>query len=68
MFRRGYNNFDLDTDNDLMDEIASYMDDDIREQVHFELAPCSNSEFLERYVELDPEFSELLSSEFGIEL
>lgn len=68
MFRRGYNNFDLDTDNDLMDEIASYMDDDIREQVHFELAPCNNSDFLGRYVELDPEFSELLSSEFGIEL
>lgn len=68
MTRRGYNNFDLDTDNDLMDDIASYMDDDTREQVHFELAPCSNSEFLERYVELDPEFSELLSSEFGIEL
>lgn len=68
MMRRGYNNFDLDTDNDLMDVIASYMDDDAREQVHFELAPCSNSEFLERYVELDPEFSELLSSEFGIEL
>ena len=68
MFRRGYNNFDLDTDNDLMDEIASYMDDDIREQVHFELSPCNNSDFLERYEELDPEFSELLSSEFGIEL
>lgn len=34
------------------EEIVSWMDDDIREQVHSELAPCSNLEFLERYLEL----------------
>lgn len=51
-----------------MDTIASYMDDDKREQVHFELAPCDPEEFLKRYLELDPDFEDLLDSEFGIEL
>ena len=52
----------------LMDTIASYMDDEIREQVHFELAPCEPEEFLTRYLELVPDFEELLNSEFGIEV
>lgn len=52
--------------NDLMDTIASYMDDDIREQVHAELAPCSNEEFLDRYTDLDESFITLLKNEFGI--
>lgn len=51
-----------------MDVIAVYMDDDKREQVHFELAPCEPEEFLKRYLELDPEFECVLKSEFGIEL
>lgn len=51
-----------------MDAIAIYMDDDIRERVHFELAPCAAAEFLKRYIELDPDFADLLSAEFGIEL
>ena len=37
------------------DTIASYMDDDIREQIHGELAPCTEKVFWERYIELDPE-------------
>lgn len=37
--------FDLDT-------IAMYMDDDTREAVAFELAPCTDLEFLTRYLEL----------------
>lgn len=53
---------------ELMEMIATYMDDEIRERVHFEIAPCTNEEFVKRYVELDPDFEELLSSEFGIEL
>lgn len=52
----------------LMDTIASYMDDEIRERVHFELAPCEPEEFLTRYLELAPDFEELLNSEFGIEV
>ena len=59
-------NFELTQE--LMDTIASYMDDDKREHVHFELAPCEPEEFLKRYLELDPVFEDLLDSEFGIEL
>ena len=33
---------------ELMDTISSYMDDDFREQVHAELAPCEPEEFLRR--------------------
>lgn len=29
-----------------------YMDDDLREQVHAELAPCGEQEFFDRYTEL----------------
>lgn len=53
---------------ELMDTIATYMDDEIREQVHAEIAPCEPEEFLRRYLELDSEFSELLESFFGIEM
>lgn len=34
--------------------VASFMDDDIREQVHAELAPCTERDFLARYLELSP--------------
>lgn len=50
----------------LMDTIASYMDDDIREQVHYELAPCTPEEFLIGYLDLYPEFEVVLWSEFSI--
>lgn len=53
-------------DQELMDTIATYMNDEIRERVHFELAPCSPKEFLKRYLELDADFAELLYNEFGI--
>lgn len=51
---------------DLMDVIATYMNDEIREDLHQELAPCNPDEFLTRYLELDPEFEELLENEFNI--
>lgn len=35
--------------------IAEYMDNDTREAVHNELAPCSDIEFLTRYLELAPD-------------
>lgn len=47
------------------DSIANYMRDDLREQVHAELAPCHPKEFLRRYLELDPSFQGLLDSEFS---
>lgn len=52
----------------LMDVIIFYMDDDIRETVHYELAPCTPGEFLIRYLELDPEFEKILRSEFFIHM
>lgn len=55
-------------DQELLDTIGTYMDDDKREQVHFELAPCEPEEFLKRYLELDPEFKGVLKTEFSIEL
>ena len=51
-----------------LDEIAGYMNDEIREQVHAELAPCTPEEFLTRYLQLDREFIKLLLSEFNIEI
>lgn len=53
---------------DDLDIIAIYMDDEIRERVHNELAPCEPEEFLVRYLELDPDFEILLQSEFCIEV
>ena len=54
------------TDED-MANIASYMDDEIREQVHSELAPCEHEEFIRRYLEEDPDFIALLHREFEFE-
>ena len=40
-------------DNAFMADIAECMDNDIREQVHFKFAPCSNDTFLREYLKLD---------------
>jgi len=34
------------------DIIVNMMDDDVRDCVHNEIAPCSNADFLRRYLEL----------------
>lgn len=36
--------------------IENYMDDEIRERLHSELAPCTEQEFFDRYIEEDPNF------------
>ena len=51
-----------------MDVIAVLMDDEIRERVHGELAPCTPEAFLKRYCELEPNFEAVLKNEFGIEI
>lgn len=51
-----------------METISTYMDDDIRESLHFDLAPCSNEKFLVEYCKSDPDFSSLLWSEFRIDM
>lgn len=66
MMRRFGEEYNLDQE--MMDVIATYMDDEKREQVHSELAPCDPENFLTRYCELDLEFGDLLRSEFSIEL
>lgn len=53
--------------NNIMEAIASYMNEEIRERVHAELAPCSNESFIRRYCEYDTEFEDnVLKREFGL--
>ncbi len=54
------------TNND-MAIIADYMLDDIREELHAQLAPCSNEQFLRAYLDRDPDFIEILRREFDFE-
>ena len=51
-----------------MDIIASYMNDEIREDIHNALAPCLPDEFIKEYLERDPEFIELLKNEFEFKM
>lgn len=50
-----------------MDAIASYMQDDTRELIHEEYAPCDPADFLAIYLDCDPYFEEVLNSEFDID-
>lgn len=59
--------------NELMNNIASYMNDDLREQTHFAVAPCSNEVFITEYyntasAELKRALEDILSDEFGLDL
>lgn len=40
------------TERSLWDIVVNFMDDNTREQVHAKLAPCTEHEFLVRYLEL----------------
>lgn len=51
------------TDED-MRNIADYMDDTIREELHSKLAPCTNEEFLRAYIDRDPDILDILRNEF----
>ena len=37
-------------ESDLYDAAVNLMDDEIREEIHAELAPCTEEEFLEEYI------------------
>lgn len=50
--------------NEDMRNIAEYMNDEIREELHGKLAPCSNEKFLREYIKRDPEILEILRNEF----
>lgn len=49
-------------------EIAYYMNDEIREQLAFEIAPCSPQKFIAEYCKRDETFIDFLSHEFGIDV
>lgn len=50
--------------NDDMENIAGYMDDEIRERLHSELAPCTHEDFIAAYLREDPDFEDLLRRKF----
>lgn len=52
----------------LLDVIATYMNDNLREDIHFKFAPCKPDFFLKEYVKRDPKFKKLLLNEFWIEM
>lgn len=56
-----------ETTNEDMNNIASYMDDEIREELHSKLAPCTHEEFIKAYIDRDPDFEDLLKREFEYE-
>lgn len=61
----------LTISNHLMDNIAFYLDDDLREVTHFAVAPCSNEVFITEYyntasAELKIELEDILLGEFGL--
>lgn len=49
-------------------ELLEDYKDDIREDSHFRIAPCSPDLFLREYIKRDPDFVDLLKSEFSIEM
>lgn len=66
MLRKNGTDFELRQDQ--MDVIATYMHDDIREELHAELAPCKPELFLREYCARDREFEKLLWQEFSLAL
>ena len=59
--------------NELMENIASYMDDDLRQQTHYSVAPCSNEVFITEYyntasAELKRALEDILSGEFILDI
>lgn len=59
--------------NELMENIATYMDDELREQIHFVAAPCSNETFITVYYNnakatLKSALEDLLSNEFSLDI
>lgn len=56
-----------------MENIADYMVDEIREQLHFELAPCSNEWFIAEYAcrigrERRQDFADFLADDMNLDL
>nr|DAH71481.1 MAG TPA: hypothetical protein [Caudoviricetes sp.] len=58
---------DFELTQELLDDIAVYMNDEIRENIHRALAPCKPEDFLKAYINEDPAFEDILRVEFSIE-
>lgn len=54
--------------NDEMELLASYMNEEIREEIHFKFAPCSNELFLSEYLKRESESLKSIMAELGIEV
>lgn len=54
--------------NEEMNDIALYMNDDIRETIYRELSPCTNEELIIAYCNTEPCFEYCLNNLFNIEL
>lgn len=48
--------------------IVNLMDDEKRKQVVYDSCPCTVDEFLEKYLNLDPEFEDVLKLGFNIDI
>lgn len=46
-------------------KILPYMSDAIRESVHFDIAPCTETEFLAEYLKRDPDFEPVVVDLIG---
>ena len=53
-FKTAEEAYPLIAEQGLWDAVVNLMDDDLRERVHAELAPCDERDFLARYLELSP--------------
>lgn len=53
---------------EVMEMLEIYMNDELREKVHYNIAPCTNDEFLKEYYKLDVTFVEFVQKEFGLDL
>ena len=67
MWMRNGEDFYFSENKHIWNAVVNYMNDEIREMVAEELAPCSEDVFIRRYLELAPDFEYLLGEEFGIE-
>lgn len=58
---------------ELMNNIVTYMDDELREQTHYDVAPCSNEVFITEYynkasADLKRALEDILSEEFRLDI
>lgn len=53
---------------EVMEILEVFMDNEKREIAHFNVAPCTNDEFLKEYCKVDEDFAEFVQREFGLDI